>query len=148
MPSASVYEDILVKVKTEIETVSGHFPVEIRSRATFLQQSDIVPRTIVVADNDSLTDEAFGGQIQMGYPVLVVIMNPANVAFAAEMFKVLGLRQAIRRKLFVPILAAGSTTTCQVEFDPDPAYEGKGVVDGGYPGAAMKFTWWVAEDRN
>jgi hypothetical protein len=149
----STYWDILAAVQASLRMVSGltGSQVKIRPKPMVSKDAgDTLPLVIVCPRRDSweeVVELQFDNNCHIDYPVLVAVVID-NAFDQASLRWQMGVRQAVRRRLFRPdAVQAAVPSTFDVRYSPNPRGADSSALSPNLDASFQEFTFRASEQR-
>lgn len=143
----SAYGDILTAVRDVIGALGlvANDSVRRRKRPVVLPEVETPPLVLVCPQQETASELAFNNIATFDYGVLVAVVQKQTDILEADLDLLLNLREGIRRALYKPLAAVG--TTWDAEIDLSPAFDPAGL-DPHYDFSLIAATFRNQESRS
>lgn len=105
----SIFYDILSAVKDDIETVLIPYgvPISLRRRNIYLQDDPLPIVVVAPGDTEYVDSLDFDSEVTWVYPIIINMIYPdnRNSDLALDAQEYLDIREAIRNRIYYPLLA-------------------------------------------
>lgn len=148
----SVVYDLMVAVKTRLETIASFPTVQLRKKPVVLE-SDTFPLAMVCfLQPETVGKEAMPNIVWWEYPLFVAYVKEGDREFAVTASSVLEVRESIRDKLYQPILSgvtsAPDAQAEDIKLDPGVPIDFGGRSEANFEVVSFVATYSVRETRD